>query len=247
MLKTKIIVLLIILLVVTKTGFNQGNALKVGLLGTPFGDFSLGIEQLIHSNYTMNVNVGHWNLKNGLINIRHFFEEGQNIWLQNEGVGWHGSVEMRTYFSLRTETVDKHFYWGPYFKLYNYNLLLGDYIINESVRNKQLFDVNTKFIGIGVGAQLGYQLMLTDRLWIDFYFIGLGVDRFKMKVKYSAVGVEDFDYGFIENDVNAVFSDKAEFIKDNVKVWSTSENLLIELPTFLPGIRAGVNIAFTLD
>ncbi|MDA3927989.1 MAG: DUF3575 domain-containing protein [Prolixibacteraceae bacterium] len=247
MLKIKFIVLLIILFVGTKTVFSQGNALKVGLLGAPLGDFSLGIEQLIHSDYTMNINIGYWNSKNGLIDVQNLFNEGQNIWLQNESTAWHGSIEMRKYFSFGQNIKDNKFYWGPYFRFWNYSLLLNDYIKNEFVTQQQLFDVKAKFNGVGVGVQFGYQVMLTERLWLDFYFIGLGVEHVKMKAEYRAVDVANFDYSFIEGDVNAAFSDKARFIKNNVKVWSAAEKLLIELPTYLPGIRAGVNIALTLD
>jgi len=247
MLEIRNIVLLVLLLTGANAVFAQKNALKIGLIGPTIGNYSLGLEQVIHTSHTMNVNVGYWNSNAGLLGIGILFEEGKNIWLQSEGKGWHGSVEMRNYFDVRQGNVTHKFYWGPYIRFWKKSLLMNDYIQNELVTQQQLFDVNTLFKGIGIGAQLGYHLMLTDRLWLDFYFLGLGIEWVKMTAEYKAVGVENFEYSFIEGDVRDAFSDKPGFIKDKVMLSSTPQWLLIELPVTLPAFRAGVNIAFTID
>lgn len=247
MFKFKNIVLIVLLLVGATKVFPQTNALKIGLLGPIIGDYSLGVEQVISTDHTMSVNVGYLNSNAGLLDIGNFLQEGENIWVQNEGGGWHVSVEMRNYFAFQPRNTNHRFYWGPYVRFWRKSLLLNDYIQNELVPQQQLFNVNTLFKGIGIGAQLGYHLILTDRFWLDFYFLGLGVERAKMKATYKADGVQNFDYSYIESDVSKAFANRAGFIKDNVEVSTTPQSLLIDLPATLPVFRAGINIAFTLD
>lgn len=245
--KTKNILLLILLFATAKLVFPQQNSLKVGLLGATIGDYAVGVEQVLFTNYSMNVKVGYCNLAAGLINFDNFLTEGQTLWFKDKGLGFNGTLDLRSYFSFDESKTAKNFYWGPYIRFWNYNLLFSDFIENDMVRDHNLFDVKVKLKGMGIGVQLGYHLTLTDKIWMDFYFIGLGAERVKMKAEYKSVDMDNFDYGLIENDVNAAFSNTPGFIKNKVKVWSTAERLNIELPVFLPGIRTGVSIAFVID
>ena len=237
-------VLLILILIGSKAIFSQENAVKIGVLGAAIGDYSFGVEQVMHSDYSVNVNVGYWDLNAGLIDLHRFFTEGQDVWLQKGGAGWHGSIEMRTYFGLSQQAMNKRFYYGPYFRFWNNNMLFNDYINNEQV-HQQLFAVDATFKGLGVGLQLGYHLKLNDKFWVDFYFIGLGAEHITMKAEYRVVGTQEFQYNFIENDVKGAFADKRSFIKKNLEVWSAADALYIKLPVWLPGIRSGINLAYT--
>lgn len=240
----KRLVLLILMLIGAKATFSQQNAIKIGVLGTVIGDYSFGIEQVMHSNYSVNVDVGYWDLNASIVDLHNFFQQGQDVWLQKGGAGWHGSIEMRTYFGLSPQAKNKSFYYGPYFRFWNNSLLLNDYINNEEV-NQQLFDVNAVFKGVGVGLQLGYHWMLNDKFWIDFYFIGLGAEHITMKAEYRVVGTQEFQYSFIENDVKEAFADERRFSKKNLQVWSGTDALYVKLPVWLPGIRSGLNLAYS--
>lgn len=245
--KIRNIVLLIMLLVCTKVVSAQYNALKLGLPGPFIGAYSLGVEQIIHSNHTVNVHVGYWNSSLGLLNVSNYFEEGKQLWVKSEGGGWHGSLEQRNYFSLNTKSDKQKFYWGPYFRFWHKQMVLNDNIQNDLVLQQQLFDVNTSIRGIGIGVQLGYHFTLTERLWIDFYFAGFGIERVKLKATYRAVDSSNFDYTFIEGDVRKAFDQQAGWIRRNSKLQSSTQTLLIELPATLPAFRAGINIAIKLD
>lgn len=239
------ICLLLLAFLVMPYAFAQRNAMKFGILGPLAGNYTISVEQVIHSNHTINYTAGYWNTNSGLINFNQLFTPGENLWYQKGSPGWHGTVEMRNYFGFQMDR--KPFYWGPYFRLWSHGFIMNDYIRNEQVREQQLFDVNARFRGIGAGIQLGYHLMLNDRLWLDFYFIGLGVDRVKMVADYRAVDSDGFDYSLIEGDVSGAFVTQANFIKKSVSLRTTSEALFIELPVTIPTFRAGINIAYTLD
>ncbi len=247
MLNYKHCILLFLLLVSATECFSQRNSLKLGVLGAAAGDFSIAVEQIIHTTHSVNYTVGYWNNKNSLINLDYFFPEGRDLWFRDKSTGWHGAVEMRNYFNIGTDLKKKLFYWGPYFRLWKADLLLNDFISNDFITNQQLFDVDAKIKGIGFGVQFGYHVLLTNRLWLDFYFMGFGVDFASMKATYNAFGVDQFDYSLIENDVKETFSHQAKFIKSNVHIQHSSESLLIDLPVTLPVIRAGINIAYVLD
>ncbi len=247
MLKYKHCILLFLLFVSATKCFSQQNSLKIGVLGAAAGDYSIGVEQIIHTTHSVNYMVGYWNYKNSLINLEYFFPEGQDLWFRGKSSGWHGSVEMRNYFSIGPDVNKKRFYWGPYFRFWNADLLLNDIISNDFIANQQLFDVDTKFKGFGFGIQLGYHVILDKRLWLDFYFSGFGIDFVTMKTTYNASGVDQFDYSLIENDVKETFSHQAKFIRKNVHIKYSSESLKIDLPVRLPAIRAGINLGFVLD
>jgi hypothetical protein len=51
---------------------------------------------------------------------------------------------MRNYFSIGPDVNKKRFYWGPYSRFWNADLLLNDIISNDFIANQQLFDVDTK-------------------------------------------------------------------------------------------------------
>lgn len=223
--------------------YAQTNAIKIGVLGAAIGDYSIGIEQLMHSDYSVNVNVGYWDMKAGLIDFHRFFDEGQDVWLKKGGAGWHGSIEMRTYFDFRRNREFKRFYYGPYFRFWNNSLLLNDYITNAQV-NQQLFDVKAKFLAIGIGMQLGYQLKISEKVWVDFYFLGLGPEHITMKAEYNVAEGQGFQYENIEADVRSAFVSQRDIIKKNLEVWTTPDALNIKLPVWLPGMRVGINLAY---
>jgi hypothetical protein len=247
MLKIRNIVLMVLMLTGAKAVHPQSNALKIALPGPIIGDYALGVEQVIHPGHTMNVNLGYWNSGIGLIDIKNLFTEGEQLWVQNEGGGWHVSLEQRNYFSLRPGSEKQNFYWGPYFRFWHKRLLLNDYIQNDRVPRQQLFEVNSSLRGIGIGVQLGYHLTLTERLWLDFYFIGLGIERVKMKATYRTANREEFDFGLIEGDVRKAFEQQARWIRKNVTLQSNPQSLSIELPVTVPAFRAGINVATKLD
>lgn len=220
--------------------------MKFGVLGAAYGDYLIGFEQVIDVNHSMNFNVGYWNLNSGLINIGYLLRNEDKLWAKEGGSGWTGSLEQRNYFDFGRDTINR-FYWGPYFRFWGNSLVLNDYIRNDFVTQQQLFEAETKFSGVGAGLQLGYQWMITDRLWLDFYFLGFGVERVNMSARYKAIGVDEFDYEIIKADVEGAFNGRAEFIKESVKVRTFDELLIVDLPFIIPSFRAGFNVAIILD
>lgn len=243
----KNIVFLLVFLHLGIVGVSQSNSLKIGLLGASIGDYSLSLEQVIHTTHSMNLNIGVWDLSTGLINIDYFLRGEDKLWVNDAGSDWHASLEMRNYFSLGYNEEKNPFYWGPYIRYWKANMLLNDYIKNDFVQEQQLFNAQVKFNGIGVGFQIGYQLMIGDRFWLDFYFVGLGVERIKMNAIYRANGVDDFNYDAIKDDVINAFRNQPKFIRDNVQVNAYNELLRIDLPFVIPSYRGGINLAFILD
>lgn len=233
---------LIFILILSSTSLlAQKNAIKVGVVGISLGDFSMSYEREITSNTSINVNGGYWNLNSGMVNLDNYFEEGKGVWLQDVGTGWHASMDYRFYIG-KSEAI-KGFYFGPYLRYWQNGLTLADFIQNDNT-DGLTFDIAADFSGVGLGAQIGCQWIIADRLSLDWYFIGVGAQRAVANISYVARNYNNFDYGFIEDDVKEVFSETPQFIQNNVEVTTGVDLLKIKIPVFVPDFRTGFTIGY---
>lgn len=233
-------IVLLILLFSSLTVFSQKNAVKFGLLGIEYGDFSIGYERLIKDNNSININLGYWDLNTSAIDLLQYSEEGKGVWLSSLGHGIHSSIDFRFY--MNEESAIKGFYFSPYLRYWDHSFTFNDVISNNKITNIK-FNVPTKLNSFGVGFQIGYHWQIYDHVSIDWYFFGAGIEKLKLDAIYKAADVENFNYKNIEADVKEVFSN-VKFIEKNVTTEVTSDGLKIILPQWLPGIRSGFTIGY---
>jgi hypothetical protein len=214
--------------------FSQENIIKLGLSGISYGMYSLGYERAITPKSTLNLSLGYWNINASPFLNKNPFEIDQDIRLNNYKWGMNGVIDYRFYVSSQEGL--KGLYIGPYLRYWNHSLVLNDSIDNEK------FDVNLKFSSIGLGFQMGYQWIISDRISIDWYFIGLGVERIDTRFKYVTKTV-GFDYSSIQDDIIDVFND-FKSLQKQIVTKSYPDNMTAKLPFFAPGIKTGFSIGY---
>lgn len=139
----------------------------------------------------------------------------------------------------------KGFYIEPYAKYLNHT---GGGMLNNEVNGmKMVFDSRTSYSGIGVGAQLGVQMIISRSIVLDLFI--LGPEANSSKFKFNATDVSNnpgwslADRQEIENEVRELLNDipfvgnKAEVIvdMDNKSIYTSYQG-------FVPGIRIGGSV-----
>ncbi|MBN2806934.1 MAG: DUF3575 domain-containing protein [Prolixibacteraceae bacterium] len=231
---------ILLLLLISFWGYSQQNNIKVGLLGASIGSYNLGYEREITDASTMNLNVGYWNTNIGLVQPIYYFDRGEGVWLDQMKYGLTTSLEYRFYTG--SNHAMKGLYLSPYLRFWNHSMVFQDYIENDQVP-RQLFNIRTKLSSVGLGFQMGYQWLINDKVSIDWYFIGAGLERAFINASYVLASNNSFNYQLIEGDVREVFEGFG-LLERNLMTRDDPERLKIELPVWMPGLRTGLSVGF---
>jgi hypothetical protein len=234
-------IVLFILLLVSISGFTQQNVVKIGLLGLSYGDYSLSYERALSPKSSINFTAGYMNPNNGVLNLYQDIYVQDGVWIGDWYDGIHSSVDYRFYTGEKG-TALKGFYVSPYLRYWNLALLLQDEIEGD------FFDVDTKLSSVGIGFQVGYQWLISKKISIDWYFLGIGAQKFTGNASWvltaeSAAKYTNFDYNTIIDDVNDPFF-KVEYVKKNYSYKMSSNAMNVKLPLWLPDIRTGITIGY---
>lgn len=219
----------------------QENNIKLNLTGTNFGNYALGYERVITPKSTLNLNAGYWNMNHGLFSIDNFFtkqvdffDTGNGLTFDGFNQGFHTALEYRFYPQMAMNGV----YLSPYLRYWQHGFNLLDEIRDTD------FNINTRLSGLGLGFQVGYQWTIADVFTIDWYFIGIGVERYVLKGDYTTSNNSNFNYSTIEPDVKKAFESDYEFITGKVKTKATDDHMRVTLPVFGPGFKSGLSIGY---
>lgn len=231
--KTKVIVFCGILLFSINVSA-QKNAIKTNFTGFLTGDYSLGYERAVNEKQSITFKAGY--LKPTLspfINSTTITPEVFKIIDADGGANF--SAEYRFYMNGRALN---GLYIAPYARFFSQKNVYTDEISNNQ------FNVDTRINNFGLGAQLGYQLQLSEQVHIDFFFFGAGLDKYRLKLDYRLkTPVAGFDYNSITDDISDVFSD-INYLEKRLEFKVTSQNHVTRLPFLFPGFRLGVNFGF---
>ena len=227
-------VLIVLFLVFTIEGFAQQNAVKVGLLGLNYGDFGVSYERLINTKSSFNFTIGYLNPKISWFDFPSYFEPNEGVWLTELNSGFHTSLDYRFY--VGNHQAIKGFYLGPYLRYWGLGFDMKDIIDGDS------FDVNSKISSIGLGFQMGYHWVINNKFSLDWYFVGLGVEKLNMKGAYVNAN-SGFNYASIQDDVEDVFSGM-KIIQNQLETVVTPDALDVKLPLWFPGIKTGFTIGY---
>lgn len=148
----------------------------------------------------------------------------------------------RTYLSRKHM---KGLYFEPYFKYVHHtsegvgNGLLG----GEPVRMSFTNDYN----GVGLGAQLGVQFLVLNRIVIDLFFLGPEINSSRNDFRgveiSNTIPWSDVQASEAERDIRD-FLDQFPFIRNRTTVMVDRTNKLVNanFKGVLPGFRAGVSV-----
>lgn len=227
-------IIVVLLLTYSIAAFSQQNAVKVGLLGLNYGDFALSYERVLNTKNSLNLTLGYWSPSKSWFDYSSYIEPNEGVWLTGINDGFHTSLDYRIY--IGNAHAIKGFYMGPYARYWNLGFDMKDIIDEDN------FDVYSKISSISVGFQMGYHWLIKNKISLDWYFLGLGVEKLTMRGDYVNAS-SGYDYSSIEDDVIDVFSGM-KIIQNQLETKVTPEALNVKLPLWMPGIKTGFSIGY---
>jgi hypothetical protein len=219
------------------SAYSQENIIKTGITNAFFGDFNLSYERIINDKNSIQVKAGYFNPMTSFITSENWITPNEYTFVNDKG-GFHTSVEYRFYLAEGKSM--QGFYLAPFIRHFNQRVLFTDMIDGDK------FNVDLRALNFGIGAQLGYQMIIKDWFTLDFYFMGLSLDHYTGKFKYTLYQPRSgFNYASITDNIDKTFEDY-KFLSNNLThhVKTTQDD--VKVPFFLPGIRIGISagIAF---
>ena len=224
-------------LICSTAAFGQNNAIKIGFSDAFLGHYNLSYERVINDNNSFQLKIGYMEPTNSPFISENTITPEAYILKETSG-GLNASLEYRFY--LLNQEIPHGFYIAPYLRCLNQSIVYTDEI------DDRIYNVDSKLSSLGLGAQLGYQLVVNEIFTFDFYFFGAGVDHHTIRLKYQLENPQPgFDYGTITGDVSQVFED-INYLEERLEHTVNDDNLTSKLPFLFPGFRVGINagIAF---
>ncbi len=225
---------LVVLLFATSIAFSQENSIKTNLFGISYGSYGLTYEREIVPGNTLSLSGAYWNLNYGFMPIFDWASFTGSVKLTDMYSGFHTTLEYRFYMN---KEIMSGFYMAPYARYAQHNLMLFDEIRGTN------FDVETKLSGLALGFQMGYQWVLSKGFTIDWFFVGLGVERYVINGNYVTANSSSFNYSTIVKDVRDVFEGWNYFEK-RLTTDSYNDRLHVKLPFLGPSFRSGFSIGY---
>ncbi len=224
-----------LLVIASLSGNAQQNIIKTGITDVLSGHFNLSYERSLNEKQSATLKIGYWKAT-----ISPFVSEEtitpEAYTFQEAGGGFNASAEYRFY--LGASSTLRGLYIAPYFRYFSQAVLFTDEI------DTRLFDVHSSLNTSGIGAQIGYQLIVNNAFTVDFYFFGAGVDQYNVKLKYSLQQPQaGFDYNSITDDVSEVFED-INYLESRLEHHVSNDKLISKIPFLFPGFRIGINVGY---
>lgn len=154
--------------------------------------------------------------------------------IENELNGWH--VKPEFVFYPGSKGSPKGYYVGLYGKVDKYGITIP----TETETNS--FDVTGSFMRIGGGMIMGYQWLIKDKVSIDWWFLGLGLDSYTLSFESSSKNSEvitEEDKEEIKNSVT--FMGKSPTVETS----NNNKDVKVDFPSFLfPCFRFGLSVGY---
>jgi hypothetical protein len=237
--KARNTLIITILLGITMNAMAQKNVIKAGLPNIFYGEYQLGYERMINNRQSIQLKAGYFQPVSSFLIDEKLFQFTNEYRIEGVNGGFQTSLEYRFYMTGTEKP--SGFYVAPYARIAQLSMLYTD----KLTPNNLDFNVDATATIMGLGAQLGYQWLIKDRVCIDFNFFGAGVDFWNAKLIYTRDGFTN--YSSIEPDIRKaveVGDDIKRFIDPTKKLTTkvNSDNLTARFPFVLPGFRIGLSV-----
>ena len=212
-------------------------AIKWSPLGIYFGKLTLGGEYSVRKKQSITFYAGI------PVGIQRNFDSDNNT---VEAKSKTASVMAGYRFYLGKSPM-KGFYFEPYLK-YLHNELEGSFNYNDDTP-PSIYKSSNDFSSFGIGAQLGFQVLIAKRIVLDFFLVGPEANTVKEKGSFTDVTNNipwtPADAAEAEEDIKDVIEDIPIIgDKTEVKADQASKTVFISYKGFLPGVRTGFSIGF---
>jgi len=219
--------ILTLLISFSTVSFAQENVVKLRPGKLLSANLALAYERVIKESQSVNLAVEY--------QIPRSIPNGMPIGNNSSDSRYTGFATFAEYRFYTSDVAPSGFYIAPYLKFKTFSFSdSGEY---EGVKAT----LDGSLITFGVGGQMGYQWIISDAFSIDWYFLGMSVDRHSLKAKYSANDGTDFDE--LKTDIEEELLD-FPVIGNKISLTSGADFVSMKLPFFFPAFRGGVTVGY---
>lgn len=220
---------------------NKKNVLRYNISGPIIFGFDkyviFGYERVIGKRQSISVNFG----KVSLPKIISFKTDSLSFKRDVENKGTNFSIDWRFYLAKENKYLAPHgVYIGPYYS-YNGFKRKNEFSFQRSSGTEQLATTNMQLNIHTIGAELGYQFVIWERLAIDFVLIGPGMSSYNVKAKFEG-NLDDKDREQLRQALQQIITQK--FPGMNYVLGDKEFNANGVLDTWSVGFRYLIHIGF---
>jgi len=216
--------------------FAQENIVKVGLFGLVTKSLNLKYERVLNKKNSVNLNL-QFKIPGGLpfgFTLNDIADGSISTTDELKIKGFSISPEYRIYTK---ENAPRGFYLAPYIQLKNYTAQFSGEV------DGYYRDIKASYGNIGAGVQMGAQWLIKDRVSIDWYFFGLGVNRNTVKLTLTSDD-PNIDFEQYERDAEESLRD-VPFLENRIEPSSGDNYGEIKANLIFPATRAGLSFGVT--
>lgn len=219
-----------------QTKYEYNNIVKINVMAMAFNNISMFYERAVYPNITASLGVG---FKTSGKSQKMFEANDYNLTANMSSItGYSITPEFRYYLKTCEEGLPAGFYAGLYFR-YNIYKTNASFVHQEPDNMLSHFSSDSRLRELGVGIQLGYQLVIKKRFTVDFLFFGPRYSFLKLTNEFDGeitasgkTDVEDYVNSIIER-----FGGKGDFEMEKSSAQNFSGNM--GFPSFRFGISFG--------
>jgi len=219
-----------------ETNYQYNNIPKINVMAMAFNNVSLFYERAVYPRVTASLGFG---LKSGGRSQKLFEANDYNLTASLGSIdGYSITPEFRYYLKTCEENLPAGFYAGLYFR-YNVYKASANFTHQLPDSIPSYFTSDASLRELGVGIQLGYQLVISKRFTVDFLFFGPRYSFLKLTNEFNGeispttkTDVEDYVNSVIER-----FGGKGDFEMEATTNQKFSGSM--GFPSFRFGISLG--------
>ncbi len=235
----KTIKLLLLVIVITSTSSTllcQDNIVSIGVPGLVIGNVNLGYERVVSEKTSLALHLGILIPREVPAYISDEFDDGGELLdeFDNKLGGMSAALEYRLYTG--DKGAPRGFYAAPFVRMNNYSFTIGTEYDQTSA------ELKARLFSIGAGVQLGAQWLIDDKVSLDLYFLGLGVNNHTFSFELAS-NDPNADFQAFEGEIRADLAEEP-LLKGKVKVESGDDYVKASASTLSLGIRGGFTIGY---
>ena len=172
-----------------REGVKYSNILKVNTLAIPFNNISISYERGVVPRFSILIAAG-YKYSGNLPDL--FDTENENLQIKLDQItGYSLSPELRYYLKSCDSRLLEGFYAGLYFRHTHYESLAEFNYFPDELPD-EYYKASLALNELGIGISIGYQLMLWERLSIDFMFFGPRYSNYHLGYEFDDMVSQEF-------------------------------------------------------